>query len=153
MVTACVGEHIASVNVTVADGSQFTATPDPRHETFYEHWESLLGIGDDEAAELDPKQKAVFLVGLLEAEVMNGGLGQYLSNTEGVYLSETVQCLAEIGADKTRALLIEAGKLGTGEESYVAAWASRSAEFERLDELFLNSGEDLALLTVERFFE
>ena len=37
-------------------------------------------------------------------------------------------------------------------ESYGAAWESKSAELERLDDEFLKSGEDLAGLTADVYF-
>jgi hypothetical protein len=67
---------------------------------------------------------------------MNGGLGQYLTNTEGVHLSETVACLERIGANKTRELLMAAAKLGSQAESYIAAWDDEPEAFSRLDDKF-----------------
>ncbi|MDH3456794.1 MAG: DMP19 family protein [Gemmatimonadota bacterium] len=153
VVTTFRSPHLASVNVTIEDESSAPPEPDPRHRAFYEVWESLLGIPDSEVSRLDPERKAVFLVGLLEAEVMNGGIGQYLSNTDGAHLEDTVRCLLEIGAEKACAILMEAAKLGMGSESYGAAWASKSRDFERLDDQFMESGEDLAGLTAEVFID
>jgi hypothetical protein len=153
LVATFLSPDLASVNVTTADSPSDQSEPDPRHRAFYDVWENLLGISDSAVAQLDPKGKAVFLVGLLEAEVMNGGLGQYLTNTDGVYLEETIQCLASIGAERTRGIVVEAGRLGAEAESYVAAWESKSEEFQRLDEEFLESGEDLAGLTADAFLQ
>jgi hypothetical protein len=147
------GPISASVNVTSGDELKEPPTPDPRHQAFYEMWESMLGPPDADVAQLDPTRRAVLLVGLLEAEVMNGGLGQYLANTNGVHLEDTVQCLASIGAERTRAIVVEAGKLGKEAGSFSAAWESRAQDLERLDDEFLASGEDLAGLTVDAFFE
>ncbi|MDH4044798.1 MAG: DMP19 family protein [Gemmatimonadota bacterium] len=151
LVTTYLGPHAASVNVTVEDAAREPPRPDPRHRAFYEVWERLLGIPDADAAGLDPGRRAVFLVGLLESDVMNGGLGQYLTNTDGVHLEDTMRCLSAIGAERTRAILSEAAALGSGAESYAATWASRSAEFERLDDQFLECGEDLAGLTADAY--
>ena len=142
---------VASVNVLVEADLPSPGPPDPRHQAFYEVWEGFFRGPETPVDELPPWPKAVFLVGLLEAEVMNGGLGQYLTNTNGAFLRETLECLREIGAEKTGAILREAGSLGGKAESYVAAWESRSASFEELDELFLDSREDLAGLTADRF--
>lgn len=152
VVTIFAGPHSTSVNVTLADPAVVVPEPDPRHQAFYEVWESLLGLPDSAVAELDPKRQAVFLVGLLEAEVMNGGLGQYFANTDGVYLEPTVACLARIEAKKTRAILMAAAKLGAGAETWGAVWESKSEELERLDDAFLESGDDLAGLTTDVYF-
>ena len=151
VVATYLAPEIVWVNVTVEDASIEPAEPDPRHQAFYEMWESLLGMSDSEVASLDPTRKAVFLIALLEAEVMNGGLGQYLTNTDGVHLEETVRYLAEIGAQQTRTILLEAAALGAAAESYMAAWESKPDDFERLDSQFMDSGEDLAILTAETF--
>lgn len=153
VVTTFSGSHSASVNVALEEERGERPDADPRHRAFYEVWESLLGLPDSEVPGLDPRRKAVFLIALLEAEVMNGGFGQYLANTGGVRLEDTLQCLATIGAEKTRALLLEAEKLASDAESYTVAWDSRSEEFQRLDERFLESGEDLAGLTVDALLE
>ncbi len=150
LVATSLGPHLASVNVAIAVDPP---DPYPHHRAFYEVWESLLGISDSAVTQLDSKRRAVFLIGLLEAEVMNGGLGQYLTNTDGVYLEDTIQCLASIGAERTRAIVVEAGKLGAAAESYVVAWESKSKDFERLDDEFLASGEDLAGLTAGTFLQ
>jgi hypothetical protein len=141
------------VNVTVEELSSSREEQDPRHRAFYALWEDMLGLPDAKVAELDPARKAVFLIGLLEAEVMNGGLGQYLTNTNGVHFDGTIRCLTRIGAEKTRMLLIEAKKLASDADSYVAAWESKSSDFSRLDEQFLESGEDLVGLTADVFLD
>ncbi len=151
VVATYLATEIQWVNVTVEDSSIEQPEPDPRHQAFYDVWESLLGISDSDVAGLDPTRKAVFLMALLEAEVMNGGLGQYLTNTDGTHLEDTVRCLAEIGAERTRAILLKAAALGAEAKSYVAAWESKSEEFERLDGQFMGSGEDLAILTADVF--
>jgi hypothetical protein len=151
IVTTFLEPHSASVNIGVEDDSKVAVEPDPRHRAFYETWESMLGLGDSEVHGLDARRRAVFYVGLLEAEVMNGGLGQYLSNTEGAHVDATLRCLAEIGAPRTAAILTEAARLGATAESYTAAWDSHGRAFERLDREFLESGEDLAGLTSDAF--
>jgi hypothetical protein len=153
VVTTWQDAHSVSVNVTAEAETTAAPVPDPRQQAFYGIWESLLGIPDSKVTRLDPQRKAVFLIGLLEAEVMNGGHGQYLANTDGRYFRDTVECLARIGAEKTRIILIEAGKLGEQAESCTAAWELYAREFEQLDERFLASGEDLAGLTAEVFID
>jgi hypothetical protein len=129
--------------------TSFTAD-DPRHVAFYTMWEGFL---ENDANKDDVREQAVFLIGLLEMEVMNGGLGQYLTNTDGAHLTETLDCLERIGASKTRELLIAAAKLGAKAESYVAAWDDESEAFSSLDDEFYDSGEDLAGLTADTFLD
>jgi hypothetical protein len=151
VVDACSGPHSVSVNVTVEDEEVITPQPDPRHKAFYDIWERLLGASNSRVDQLVPSQKAVYVIGLLEAEVMNGGLGQYLTNTAGLHLEETLEYLDKIGALKTRGILSQAAELGAKYESYVEAWERRSADYESLDNEFMQTGEDLAGLTADAF--
>ncbi len=45
----------------------------------------------------------------------------------------------------------EPSRLAATAESYVAAWDDRAEEYSQLDTEFLDSGEDLALLTADGF--
>lgn len=146
------GTDHATINVTVEDTSP-AVEPDPRHSAFYDIWDSFVGLPDVPLADLDEARRAVYLVGLLEAELMNGGFGQYLANTEGAHLDETLPILASIGAKSTRTLLVRAIALGAGAETYLAAWDTRPDDFLELDEEFYQSGEDLAGLTADTFLE
>jgi hypothetical protein len=151
VVDAYLGPHSASVNVSLEEREGVTQQPVPGHRAFYDIWEDLLGVSDLMVDQLSPSRKAVYLVALLEAEVMNGGLGQYLSNTAGLRLEETLECLDRIGALKVREILSRAAALGVQYGSWDEAWERRSAEYERLDEALLQSGEDLAGLTADAF--
>lgn len=144
---------VASVNVSVRMEETVAPEPDPRHTAFYAMWEGLQSGPEPSPAALEPWPRAVFLVGLLEAEVMNGGLGQYLSNTGGAFVAETLACLEAIGATKSAELLRAADRIGTAAESYDAAWDDSAAAFEELDGHFLDCGEDLAGLTADHFPE
>ena len=150
-ISTFVDSDMAWVNVLVESAPTTSAEDDPRHAAFYSVWEKLIQDGVSSPKESETADRAVFLVGLLESEVMNGGLGQYLTNTDGVYLSETIACLERIGAGKTRELLLAAAELGAQAESYVAAWDDESEAYSRLDDEFCDSGEDLAGLTTDRF--
>ena len=150
LIATCADPDMAWVNVEV----ERTATPitddDPRHVAFYTMWEGFL---ENDANKDDVREQAVFLIGLLEAQVMNGGFAQYLTNTDGAYLTETLDCLERIGASKTRELLIAAAKLGAQAESYAAAWGDESEAFSSLDDEFYDPGEDLAGLTADTFLD
>ncbi len=149
LVATHLSAELASVNVTVQAERAPALQVDPRHQEFYAIWESLLGATPSQVAELDSARRTVYLIALLEAEVMNGGFGQYLTNTDGEHIEETLAGLRRIGAERTVALLIEAAKLGSAADSYAAAWDDRAEEFGRLDAAFLESGEDLSGLTAD----
>lgn len=153
VVTTFIGPHSASVNVIVEREPAAATERDPRHKAFYEIWESMVGLADSEVESLDATRRAVFYVGLLEAEVMNGGLGQYLSNTGGVHVDATLRCLTEIGARRTASILVRAVQLGSSARSYTEAWDSNAEVYGRLDEELLGSGEDLAGLTADAFLK
>ncbi|MDH3733103.1 MAG: DMP19 family protein [Gemmatimonadota bacterium] len=139
------------IDVTADDGPHHPVESDPWHDRFYGEWEAMLGLDDAAVAKLDLPRRAVFLIGLLEAEVMNGGLGQYLTNTDGVHLESTLGLLDEIGATRTRRILARAVGLSSDAESFVAAWDGRSEEFSALDDEFLAAAEDLAGMTARAF--
>ena len=151
VVEARLSEHVISVDVRLEAESESGPMPAPEHQAFYARWEHLLGTPDDGLASLAPEDRAIYLVGRLEAEIMNGGLGQYLANTEGVHLTETLGCLTRMGAVRTHRLLEQAVALGAAHPSFLAAWDERSGDFARLDEVLLNDPEDLAALAYFTF--
>ena len=155
VIDASVLPGVAFIDVKVLDESPPPAAPapDPRHEVFYGIWESMLGLEDSAVEALEPPQRAVYLIGLLEAEIMNGGLGQYLTNTEGAHLEPTLRLLEEIGATGTHRLLLEAVRLSSDAESFVAAWENKAEDFSALDDTFLAIAEDLAGLTADAFLD
>jgi len=139
------------VDVRTEPDAESMVVEDSRHAAFYSTWERLLNRGADSAKLRSTEENAVYLIALLESEVMNGGLGQYLTNTEGHYLSETFSCLEQIGATRTHALLTAAVELASRFDTYVHAWDEMSESYSRLDAEFLESSEDLATLTAEAF--
>lgn len=142
----------SSLSVNVEAVSRESApSADPRHSAFYRIWESLLGTSVGDVSELDQVDRAVYLVGLLEAEVMNGGLGQYLTNTDGIHVEATVQCLKRINATRTAAVLAAAAELGRRADSFGSAWDSEAPALQALDDEFLRSGEDLAGLVADAY--
>lgn len=127
------------------------AAEDPRHEAFYSIWDRFVR-GEIQFAENEPgKENFVYLIATLESQIMNGGFGQYLTNTEGSHLAETFACLERIGAARMHALLAAAVDLAADFDSYLAAWDQRSDEYSRLDDAFFESAEDLAGLTADAF--
>ncbi len=126
---------------------------DPAHEAFYAIWEKFVNEEIVFVENGSGQEGTVYLIGTLESEIMNGGFGQYLTNTEGRYLSETLDCLLRIGAEKTRAALTAAVELAAGFDSYIAAWDAQAEKYSSLDDEFLESAEDLAGLTMAAFRE
>ena len=108
---------------------------DPRHIAFYAQWEKLIHLHDSsELDELSDSEKAVYYVGLLEAQVMNGGIGQYLANTNGEYVDATIDCLQTIGADKTSQILNDAVALKQPSQSFDDVWDEHADHLEQLDQ-------------------
>ena len=139
------------VDVRIESDAIPIACEDPRHAAFYSIWEKFVS-GELSSTEIgSDKENAVYLMATLESQVMNGGFGQYLTNTDGLYLPETFECLERIGATKTHALLKAAVELASGFDSYVAAWDEKSERYSCLDDEFLEAAEDLAGLTADAF--
>lgn len=140
-----------SANVTLeTEPEAHESVPDKRHAWFYAIWEDLLAsaaLGDPR--QLEEPRRTVALVALFEAEVMNGGLGQYLANTSGEYVEDTLACLASIGATRSRSLLTAACQLRDANESYDDLWERKSEQLGKLDDEFLAAGEDLAALVAD----
>ena len=153
LIDAYVHDDLAFVNVVVEAPASPPVEAHPKHTAFYTVWESFLGTEPPAPDHPDKGERAVFLVGLLEAELMNGGFGQYLTNTDGAHLEDTLACLERVGASKTRDLLVAAVELADQADSFVAAWDDRSEDYTRLDDQFYEAGEDLAGLTAERFLK
>jgi len=74
----------------------------PWHEWFYSVWMSIQELSDKiEIERLSDAKRTTYYIALLEAQVMNGGLGQYLANTGGQFIDETIDCLKVVGALRT----------------------------------------------------
>jgi hypothetical protein len=84
---------LAFLNVVVEPPAPSPTQDDPKHAAFYSAWERLLRTEPPAPDHSDEGERAVFLIGLLEAELMNGGFGQYLANTGGAHVKETLACL------------------------------------------------------------
>ena len=139
------------IDVRIESDAMPIAYEDPRHAAFYSIWERFVygELGFTESGH--SAENAVYLVATLESQVMNGGFGQYLTNTDGLHLRETFACLERIGAIKTHALLTAAVELASGFDTYVAAWDEKSDRYSCLDGEFYEAAEDLAGLTADAF--
>lgn len=139
------------VEIRIESQLDAIAAEDPRHGAFYSIWDRFVH-GEIQFAENESgKEYFVYLIATLESQIMNGGFGQYLTNTEGSLLAKTFECLERIGAARTHALLDAAVDLAADFDSYVAAWDERADEYTRLDDAFFESAEDLAGLTADAF--
>jgi hypothetical protein len=139
------------VDVRIESETILVSAEDPRHAAFYSIWGKFVTGELSYTENCNSKENAVYLMATLESQVMNGGFGQYLTNTEGLYINETFECLERIGAVKTRALLMAAVELAHGFDSYVGAWDEKSEQYSCLDDEFYETAEDLAGLTANAF--
>ncbi len=138
------------INVEVAAEAEPEGPQEPDHRAFYQTWE-IVGLLDEPPSESRHWDRAVFLVGLLEAELMNGGFGQYLTNTDGLHLEATLKTLNQMGAELTSGLLERAAALASEATSFAEAWDEHSESFGILDSQFLAATEDLAALCCARY--
>lgn len=67
--------------------------------------EAIEYILAKEYGDLSEEWKIFYLCFFLDAEVQNGGFIQYFTNTEGKYLSETINALSVVGANEQRKIL------------------------------------------------
>jgi hypothetical protein len=104
-----------------------------RQAAFYKRYAAI----DPEAAALSPDDRMVLSVGELEADINNGGFGQYLDNKGEARAREALKHLSTIGAKRTARWLTAA----------LAAPADRGG-LEKLDQQFLARPEDLASLVM-----
>lgn len=100
---------------------------------FYRRYE-LLALRD---GALSPNDRLIQLIGEFEADVNNGGFGQYLSNKGAAQAREALDCLHAIGAKRTTQWLTSAleGRLGKDGLAH-------------LDRQFNEKAEDLASLAM-----
>lgn len=153
-VTLYESEDLSSISLDVEGNNSDDNANDSRHDWFYRSWENLQGLTDRRDIEsLPAAEKAVYLVALLEAEIMNGGLGQYLANTQGLFLDDTIDCLKSISALETCKLLRYARQLKNADESYDDIRTRKAQELGELDDGIFALGEDLAGLVADRYGE
>jgi hypothetical protein len=112
-------------------GSRAQRSAAKRQAAFYERYGQL----DPQGGALSQDDRLILLVGELEADVNNGGFGQYLGNKGEARAREALASLSAIGARRTGRWLeaaLEAGADG----------------LERLDQQFNEKPEDLASLVM-----
>ena len=95
-------EGLASINISRLQEVKIGQEQYPWHEWFYSVWMSIQELSDKiEIERLSDAKRTTYYIALLEAQVMNGGLGQYLANTGGQFIDETIDCLKVVGALRT----------------------------------------------------
>jgi hypothetical protein len=145
-------EDMTSINISRAQDEVSGAQQYPWHEWFYSLWMSIQKLSDkSEIERLSDAERATYYIALLEAEVMNGGLGQYLTNTDGQFIDETIDCLKVVGALKTAEIVEKAKLLREKDETYDEIWETKTKQLERLDEDFLAIAEDLGKLVANKY--
>ncbi len=145
-------EDLTSINISRAQDDASGAQQYPWHEWFYSLWMSIQKLSDkSEIERLSDAERATYYIALLEAEVMNGGLGQYLTNTDGQFIDETIDCLNVVGALRTAEIVEKAKLLREKGETYDEIWETKTKQLERLDEDFLAIAEDLGKLVANKY--
>ncbi|UCH48472.1 MAG: DUF4375 domain-containing protein [Betaproteobacteria bacterium] len=108
-----------------------------RQEAFYARYEKLIPIDDSAVATLSTEDRLIFVIGEFEADINNGGFGQYLDNKGTERAQEALGYLEVIDARRTARWLSSALEA-----------AEDSAALERLDRQFFNKPQDLASLVM-----
>ena len=128
---------VAAVSYRVGKpwGSKAQKTAAKLQAEFYRRYEAL----DPSARALKGDDRLILLVGELEADVNNGGFGQYLDNKGRARARKALACLDKIGARRTARWLASALE------------DEDPARLQRLDGEFYAKGEDLASLAMMHF--
>ncbi len=90
------------------------------------------------------KSRTLFAAHWAQSEIMNGGLGQFFSNSTGVLAPEAVEAFRELGMPKCASTLSDAMRFFG--ETYPRDTTKREQIFERF---FEENGED-AILVLEQ---
>jgi hypothetical protein len=125
---------------------------------FYKKFMTLGRHGVERYPTLSEADRVIYCVGLLEAEVNNGGFSQYVWNTEGVLAHETLNVLFAIDATDVASLLEKAMNLfpepaGRDRKAWLAQLEAMDAkhgrQLNRLDDRFYDTDDDLSVLAME----
>jgi hypothetical protein len=151
-VDICELEDLTSINISRAEDDAVGAEQYPWHEWFYNLWMSIQKYSDkSEIERLSDAERSTYYIALLEAQVMNGGIGQYLTNTDGQFIDETIDCLNGVGALRTADIVEKAKLLREKGESYDEIWETKKEQLEKLDEDFLAIAEDFGKLVASKY--
>jgi hypothetical protein len=115
------------------------------------HLQKKSGYGDG-INKLNAKEKTIFHIGCLEAEINNGGFSQYFFNSSGRYKYEAITALEEVGAVYTSELLkkaIQVSKLSLFRKWFNKDISENQEEkLEKLDNDFYEYEEDILELQI-----
>jgi len=143
-------EDLAALSITPEMG-EVPELP-AEHQWFYGVWERLIGEDVQDPLALEEPERTVYLIASFEADVMNGGLGQYLSNTEGEFVEQTIAALECVGAPKAASCLKKAVALKKQTESWDDLWDRAGKQLGRLDDRFYKDDvEYLAMQAAKHF--
>jgi len=131
------GEHPVVAALSYREGRPWGTKAQKRaarlQAEFYKRYQSI----DPEASALSPHDRMVLLIGELEADINNGGFGQYLDNKGEARAREALGHLSTIGAKRTARWLTAA-----------LAPTADPSDLEKLDQEFFERAEDLASLVM-----
>ena len=108
-----------------------------RQQAFYARYEALLPIEESEVEQLPVDDRLIFVVGEFEADVNNGGFGQYLENKRPERAREALRYLTDIGAGRTARWLSSALEVSDDADA-----------LEKLNGQFFNKPQDLPSLVM-----
>jgi len=164
VVRACLSSEFSFVHVLfeIAEppdlDSGEEALEDLRRSFYKRFVEIVTNVDSDRFTEFEAEARDIYVVGLLEGEVNNGGFSQYFWNTEGQHAAVTVDVLKRVGAKETASLLRRAMKLyGAPPSDDLDEWYDRlervDSEHEdalaELDEHFYEGVDDLPVLVMK----
>ena len=165
VVRACLSSEFSFVHVLFEDAHPDEMAPEDdaleeMRQSFYKRFVDIVtNVDTDQFTALEPEARDIYLVGLLEGDVNNGGFSQYFWNTEGQHAAATVDVLKRIGAKATASLLRRAMKLyGAPPSDDLDEWYDRlervDSEHEdvlaELDEQFYEGVDDLPVLVMKQ---
>lgn len=164
VVRACLSSEFSFVHVVFeaaesTDVSSGEEALENLRQSFYKRFVDIVTNADtDRFTELEPDARDIYVVGLLEGEVNNGGFSQYFWNTEGQHAAVTVDVLKRVGAKETASLLRRAMKLyGAPPSEDLDEWYDRlervdsehECDLAELDEHFYEGVDDLPVLVMK----
>ena len=149
IVEALAVDDIAAISIAAedSDGPELPAG----HQWFYDRWAHLVDDDIDAPASLEEPDRTVYLIASFEAEVMIGGMGQYLANTDGAFAEETIAALRAVGAGKTASCLSDAVAHKRADESWEDMWARADSELDAITETLMADEDYLAMMTARYF--
>ena len=92
-------------------------------------FDEIILMDLDQFATLPRQSQVACCILALEAEVGNGGLFQFFTNSSGLFVPQTLIALAEIGASKTKDLLEKAVGI-----AYPGGFPTDPEEYDEVDD-------------------